>query len=180
MKYKKCILCAVLVVVVVWLFYSYDSIHRKGLDTWLVGQTAEDHYPDYGRDAAVLKTDYTVQKKEHLILSNVYVMKCSDNYQVRFRIAYNFPFLHSSFFTDTEWLKLTDSQGNDYFSCLTVYPSTIMGFHCIDVTIPMDADTFSKLSGSKLTVSAVCTEDDSNTENSYASCEVEIQIPAFD
>ena len=180
MKYLKYVLYAVLVGVIVWLFYTYDSISRKGLDTWLVGQTDGDHYPDWGRDVEVIEVDYTVLKKAHLIFSKIYLIKCSNSYQIRFRIAYSFPFLHSSLFEDTEWVKLADSQENDHLSCLTVYPDEISGFNCINVTMQMDANTLSTLSGNKLTVLVVCTEGDLNIESSYANCEVEILIPEID
>lgn len=180
MKYLRYALLAVVAGIVVYMFYTYDSFSRKGLDTWLVGQMDGDHYPDWGKDIEVLEADSSILNKVHLFFSRVYLIKCSDSYQLRFRIAYSIPFLRSSLFEDTEWVELTDSYGNDYSDCLTVYPSDIAGLNCINVALVMDADTFSEMSGDKLTVSVVCTEGDLNDENSYANCEVEILVPEID
>ncbi len=179
-KYLRYVLWVVLAGMVIYLLYTYDSFSRKGLDTWLVGQTDGDHYPDWGKDAEVVEADYSILKKVHLFFSRIYLIKCSNSYQLRFRIAYSFPFLHSNLFENTEWVKLTDSHGNDYLDCLTVYPSEIAGLNCINVMLLMDESTFSSILGDKLTVSVVCTESDLNDESSYANCEVEILIPEID
>ncbi len=63
------------------------------------------------------------------------------------------------------WKAAFAGNQNDYSDCLTVYPSEIAGLNCINVALVLDADTFSVLSGGKLTVSAVCTEDGLNDEN---------------
>ncbi len=180
MKYLRYALLAVVAGMVVYMVYTYDSFSRKGLDTWLVGQTDGDHYPDWGKDFEVLEVDSSILKKVHLFISRVYLVKCSDNYQLRFRIAYSIPFLRGSLFEDTEWVELTDSYGNDYSNCLAVYPSDIAGLNCINASLIMDTDTFSAMSGGKLTVSVVCTESGLNAENSYANCEVEILVPEID
>lgn len=70
--------------------------------------------------------------------------------------------------------------GNDYFGCLTVFPSEIARLNCINVTLVMDRDTFSAVSGSSLKVSAACTEGGSGDGDSYAGCEVEILVPEMD
>ena len=160
------------------MFYVYDSFSRKGLDTWLAGQTGTDHYPDWGKDAEVLEVGRNIRNKSHLFFSKAYLLRNADNCQLRFRIAYNIPFMHGNLFTDTSWVKLEDSYGNDYSGCLTAYPSKAAGLNCIDVTLVMDADTFSALPGGKLTVSAVCAEVGSDEEDSYASFDVELLIPA--
>ncbi len=180
MKYLRYILLAVVAGMVVYMTYAYVSFNRKGLDTWLVGQTDGDHYPDWEEDIEVLEVDRSILNKAHLFFSRVYLMKASDSYQLRFRIAYSIPFLHGNLFGDTKWVKVEDSYGNDYSGCLTVYPSEIAGLNCINVTVIMNADTFSVLSGGKLTVSAVCTESGLNDENSYADCEADILIPEMD
>lgn len=180
MKYLKYALLAIVIGMVVYMVYTYDSFTRKGLDVWLVGQTDEDHYPDWGKDIEVLQADSSILNKVHLLFSKVYLIKCSDSYQLRFRIAYSIPLLRSSLFEDTEWVELTDSCGKDYLGCLTVYPSDIAGFNCLNAALVMDADTFSAISGGKLTVSVVCTEGGLNDENSYANCEVEILVPEID
>ncbi len=180
MKYLKYVLLVVVVGIVVYMAYTYVSFNRQGLDTWLAGQTDGDHYPDWEEDIEVLEVDRSILNKAHLFFSRVYLMKGSDSYQLRFRIAYSIPFLHGNLLGDTKWVKLEDSYGNDYSDCLTVYPSEIAGLNCINVALVLDADTFSVLSGGKLTVSAVCTEDGLNDENSYADCEVEIQIPEME
>lgn len=180
MKYLRYALLAVMAGMVVYMVYTYDSFSRKGLDTWLVGQTGGDHYPNWGKDIEVLEADSSILNKVHLFISRVYLIKCSDSYQLRFRIAYSIPFLRGSLFEDTEWVELTDSYGNDYSGCLTVYPSDIAGLHCINATLVMDTDKFSAMSGGKLTVSVVCTEGGLNDENSYANCKMEILVPKID
>lgn len=180
MKYLRYVMLAVVIGMVVYVLYTYDSFSRKGLDTGLVGQTDEDHYPDWGKDIEVLEADSSILNKAHLFFSRVYLIKRSDSYQLRFRIAYSIPFLRGSLFEDTEWVELTDSYGNDYSGCLKVYPSNIGGLNCINAALVMDADTFSAISGDRLTVSVVCTEGDLNDENSYANCVVEILIPEID
>lgn len=176
-KYLRYAFAAVIAGIVIYMVYTHDCFSRKGLDTWLVGQTGEDHYPDWEENMEVTEIDRNILHSDHLSLSRVYLIKHVDSYQLRFRIAYSIPFLHNSLFEDTEWIKLTDSNGNDYFDCLTVYPSEGAGRNCIDVALVMDRDTFSAMSGGKLTVSAVCAED---AENVYANCEAEIMIPGID
>lgn len=179
-KYLKYALLLVAAATVVYMVYTYVSFNQKGLDTWLAGQTEENHYPNWEKEIWLLKADRNILNKSHLLISKAYLMKgASDSYQLRFRIAYCIPSLHGSLFEDTDWVKLADSNGNDYASCLTVYSSGIAGLNCINATLTMDADTFSALSGDKLTVSVVCTEDDSlHNKSSYANCEAEILIPA--
>lgn len=176
-KYLRYALVAAIAGIVFYMVYAYDSFSRKGLDTWLVGQTEEDHYPDWEGNMEVLEIDRNIRSIRHLSLSRVYLIEYADSYQLRFRIAYSIPFLHNSLFEDTKWEKMTDSDGNEYFSRMTVYPSEIAGLNCINVALVMDADTFSAMSDGKLTVSAVCAGDD---ENSYANCEVEILFPEID
>ncbi len=179
-KYLKHVLLAVVAGMAVYMIYAYDSFNRKGLDAWLVGQTDGEHYPDWGKDMEALEIDCNILDKDHILFSRVYLLQSSDSYQLRFRIAYNIPFLRGNLFGDTEWVKLADSYGNDYFGCLTVFPSEIAWLNCINVTLVMDRDTFSAVSGSSLKVSAACTEGGSGDGDSYAGCEVEILVPEMD
>lgn len=168
------------------MVYTYVGFSRKGLNTWFAGQTTEDHYPNWDDGAVdVYEADRSILNKDHLFFSKTYILKdcATDNYQLRFRFAYSIPFMRGdSLLQDTDWLKLTDSDGNDYQNCLTVYSSKVTGLNCINATLTMDGDTFSalSLSGDKLTVSVVCAEGGLNAENSYAGGEVEIQIPEID
>lgn len=181
LKYVRYILLVIAAGAVFFMVYSYVGFSQKGLNTWLVGQTAEDHYSNWdGAVDDVYEADRNILNKAHIFFSKVFVIKRSDSYQIRFRFAYSIPFMHDSLLQDTDWLKLVDSDGNDYQDCLTVYSSKITALSCIDATLTMDEDMFSELSGSgKLTVSVVCTEAGLNTESSYAGCEVEILIPGM-
>ncbi|MCM1026357.1 MAG: hypothetical protein NC432_07960 [Roseburia sp.] len=180
MKYLKYALLAVVIGLAAYLTYACVSFPQKGLDKGLVGQTEDAHYPDWGQDLAVLEADRSVLEQSHLLFSKVYLIKRSDNYQLRFRIGYPVPFFGGSLFEDTRWLKFTDSEGNDYSDCLTVSPSDVAGLNCLDATLVMDEDTFLALADGQLTVSAACTKDSQNPDAAYAECEVEIRIPEID
>lgn len=177
-KYLRYILPVAIVGIVFLIIYVYRGFHQKDLATWMVGQTDEDHYPDWEEDVEILEAERNILKEDHLFFSKVYFIKRSDSYQIRFRIAYSVPFLRSSLFEDLDWVKLEDSDGNDYTEYLTVYTSRIAGLNCVNATLVMDEEIYSALSGGKLNVSAVCTEGGLNgNENSYASCQVEILVP---
>ncbi len=176
---KKFLKSALVVVIAGIIFCTvYVGFNQKGLETWLVGQTEGDHYPDWEKTVALYKLDYSILNKDNLFFSNVYLLKGAEGcYQLRFRFAYSIPFMHGDLLEDTDWVKLADSDGNDYSDCLTVYSSGIAGLNCINATLVMDADTFSALVGDKLTVSVVCTKTGQNEKNSYAGGEVEITVP---
>lgn len=108
MKYLRYVLLAVVAGMVIYMFYAYDSFSRKGLDTWLAGQTGTDHYPDWGKDTEVLEVGRNIRNKSHLFFSKAYLLRNADNCQLRFRIVYNIPFMHGNLFTDTSWVKLGD------------------------------------------------------------------------
>lgn len=175
-KYLKYALLIIVAGILFFMIYFYVGFYQKGLDTWLVGQTDEDHYPGWEKNIEIMKMDRNILNKDHLFFSKVFLLKGTDSYQLRFRIAYSIPFIHNSLFQDTDWVKLADSDGNDYSSCLTAYSSKIAGLNCINATLVMDKDTFSSLAGGKLIVFAVCTDDGPNAD-SYAGCEVEILVP---
>lgn len=178
MKKYLSILLVAIAGIVFFMVCVYRGFNQKGLATWMAGQTDGDHYPDWEEDIEILEAERNILKEDHLFFSKVYIIKRSDSYQIRFRIAYSVPFMRSSLFEDMDWVKLEDSDGNDYTECLTVYSSKIAGLNCVNATLVMDEDIFSALSGDKLTVSAVCTEGGLNgNENSYASCQVEILVP---
>lgn len=176
-KYLKYYALLIIVAgIVFFTIYSYVGFYQKGLNIWLVGQTDEDHYPGWEKSVEITKMDRNILNQDHLFFSKVFLLKGTDSYQLRFRMAYNILFMHNSLVQDTDWVKLADSDGNDYSDCLTVYPSRIAGLNCINATLVMDEDTFSLLVGDKLIVSAVCSDDGPNAV-SYAGCEVEILIP---
>ncbi len=175
-------LSAVVIGIIAYTIVTYIKFNHEGLDTWLVGQTADERYPDWGKASKVQEVDCHIRNKSHLFFSKVYLLEGGDSYQLRFRIAYSIPFLRGSLFEDTDWLKLADADGNDYTGCLTAYSSRIAGLNCINATLVLDEDTFSALSGGKLSVSAVCKDKAGRSaeNNSYAGCEVEILIPESD
>ncbi|MCM1189768.1 MAG: hypothetical protein NC541_10800 [bacterium] len=177
LKYLACALSAVAVCFAVYAAYAYVSFSRGGLDTGLAGQTDGAHYPDWGENLETLKADCDILDRDGLYLSKVYLIRRSDSVQLRFRMAYCIPFCHGDLLGDTEWVKLTDSSGNDYFGNLAVSASEIAGLNCIEASLIMDEETFSGLSGGKLTVSAVCTEGSGNGDGAYAGCEMEISVP---
>lgn len=183
-KHLKYAVPAVIIIagIIFLMVYAYIGFYQQGLDTWLVGQTEADHYPDWEENVEITKLDRHILNKDHLFISKVYLLKGSTgSYQLRFRIAYSIPFMHGSLFQDTDWVKLADDEGNDYTGCLTVYASRIAGLNCVNATLVMDADTFSLLAGGKLTVSAICKDTDAlPAENGYAGCEVEILIPEME
>lgn len=181
MRYLKKVLAALVVGIVIYILgHAYIGFNWKGLDSWMQGQTAEDLYPDWEKDVEVLEADRGILDKSHLFLSRVYLIRHMSNYQIRFRIAYSIPFMHDNLLWDTSWVKLTDSYGNDYSDCLTVYASEISGLNCVNAVLAMDQEAFSALSGGRLTVSVVCSDDGQKNGSPYAHCEAEILVPEMD
>lgn len=176
-KYLKYVMLVIIAGIASLLIYTYVGFNRKGLDTWLVGQTEGERYPDWKGTVAVQEVGLDSLNRKHLFFSKVFLLKGTDSYQLRFRIAYSIPFLRSSLLADTDWVKVADADGNDYTGCLTVYPSAIAGLNCLNVTLVMEEDTFSALSGGRLTVSAVCAEEGLNAADSYAGFDAEILVP---
>ncbi len=173
-KYLAFALSVIVIGIIAYTIFAYVRFSHEGLDIWLVGLTEDEHYPDWGKASKVQEVDCNILNKSHLFLSKVYLLEGADSYQLRFRIAYSIPFLRDSLFEDTDWLKLADADGNDYTGCLTVYSSRVAGLNCINATLVLDEDTFSALTGGKLSVSAACKDE---AGFSYAGCEFEILIP---
>lgn len=166
---------AVVAVLIAYLLCAYLGFYRNGLDTQLVGQTVDNHYPNWEERVDVQEIDRKIMNSDRLLFSKVYLIEGSDRRQIRFRIAYCIPFQHSDLLRDISWVKLSDSHGNDYSDCLTVFPSQIAGLYCVAAALTMDENTFSALEDGTLTVSLTCAENEA--ESSYARCEAEIRIP---
>lgn len=184
MKNKKpWIVAAVILILFLSLgIYARYLFLYDGLDHALVGQTAEDRYPDWEKwndSESVSRLDYDIQSKHNLCFSKVYLLERANHYQVRFRIGYVVPFLHSELFGAATWV-LEDSAGNSYTKNMVVSTEQIAGLNCINVTLILNEEEFSFLSGKELKVAAVCSKeeyDKTDLDNSYASCEVKILLP---
>lgn len=184
MKYKKLLITGAVLFVLLLLFYVYarHAFLYNGLDRALLGQTAEDRYPDWEKwngSEVSSGLEYDIQSKHSLCFSKVYLIGRANHYQVRFRIGYTIPFLHQELLGDTKWI-LEDSAGNNYTENMVVYTEQIAGLNCINVTLILDEEEFLALSGKELDFIAVCSKegyDKADMENSYAHCKVNMIFP---
>lgn len=184
MKYKRLLIMGSVLFVLLLLFSvsAYYAFLHHGLDRALLGQTAEDRYPDWekwnGREVSS-RLEYDIQSKRSLCFSKVYLIERANHYQVRFRIGYAIPFLHQELLGDTKWI-LEDSAGNNYTENMVVYAERIAGLNCINVTLILDEEEFLTLSGKELDFTAVCSKEGyekADMENSYAHCKVKVIFP---
>ncbi len=184
MKYKRLLIMGSVLFVLLLLFYVYarHAFLYNGLDRALLGQTAEDRYPDWERwngKEVSSQLECDIQSKHSLYFSKVYLIERANHYQVRFRIGYAIPFFHQELLRDTKWI-LEDSAGNNYTENMVVYAERIAGLNCINVTLILDEEEFLTLSGKELDFTAVCSKegyDKADMENSYAHCKVKVVFP---
>lgn len=170
----------ILLLIIVFIFYTFDSFRHKGIDQALVGQVEEDKYPDWDNwtdSEKVSEMEYDIVSKKGLRVSELYLIQRAGHYQLRFRIAPGMPFSHPDLMRDTDW-SIEDSVGSSYTSNLLVYGEQMGGWNCINVTLLLNGEEFSGLSGKELNLTAVCSEsEEADMENGYAHCELKIQFP---
>lgn len=184
MRQKKIWIAAVVVLALLFVFgiCTYDSFRHKGIDHALVGQVEEDRYPDWDSwndSEKVSDMEYDIVSKRGLLISKIYLIERANHYQVRLRVAAGMPFSHPDLMRDTDWI-LQDSEGNSYTGNLVVYSEQIAGLNCVNITLVLDGEEFSNLSGKELSLTAVCSKernDKASIENSYAHCEAKIEFP---
>lgn len=177
MKHKKLFIAIIVLVCLaaVSIVHISVSFNREGLNTGLRGMVPEDEYPNWVSSENVSQLECDVLEKRNLLFSNVYLIERAGHYQVRFRIAYAFPFTRRNLFGDMDWI-MEDSHGNHYMDKgrITVYGEQIAGLHCVNVTWVLDEETYGALSGDIITLSAVCS--DYGSEEVYARCTTEISF----
>lgn len=170
MRKKKLIICLIVVllsIVVMVTGYFNCSFNIKNINSGLLGADV--------KEMNVSELDYSITAKEHLFLSRAYWIEYEGGYQIRLRVGYQLPFLHENLMFDTEW-ELTDSEGQ--FSeevPIVVYPESIMGVHCINISIPLTTEMVEALEGKVITFKGNCTE--SGGKNSYGRFVLDIVIP---
>lgn len=127
------------------------------------------------KEMNVSELDYSITEKKHFILSRAYWIEYEGGCQIRLRVGYQIPFLHENLLFDTEW-ELTDPE--DQFSeevPILVYPESIMGVHCINITIPLTAEMAEALQGKVISFKGNCME--SGEESSYGRFVLDIMVP---
>lgn len=177
MKYRKVLIIVflVLALLVVFCYHEYDAFCHKGLDQALIGQVEGDTYPDWdswNSSEEISSMECEILSKKSLRLSQVYLIRRANHYQMRLRIAFSIPFMHPNLLEDMDW-SLEDSAGNSYTGNIVVYKEQIAGLNCLNVTLILDEEEFSNLSGTELYFGAYCFEK----ENNYAHCEAKIPFP---
>lgn len=177
MKCKKLIyvIVTVFALSIVFAVDVFIQFNQDGLDHGIYGVVNGGKYA--WEKEEVSKINYQIINCSNLYFSNVNLIKCSNFFQIRFRMAYIIPFKHKNFLGDTDWL-LIDSEGTDYTNAISAYASSIRGLNCINVTVTLDEDVFFNLLGKDLTMTVVCSNvNDLNKEEGYANCEVKMSIP---
>lgn len=183
MRQKKIGIMAVIILALLFIFgfYTYDSFRHKGIDQALIGQVEEDRYPawdNWNDSTKISGLDYDIVDKSNLRISEIYFIQRAKHYQIRLRIAAGMPFCHPDLMEETDWV-VEDSSGSSYASNLVVYAEEIGGLNCVNLTLVLNEDEFSRLSGKELYLTAVCSEDreEASVENSYAHCQMKIVLP---
>ena len=145
----------------------YWSFNVRNIDSGLLGADI--------KEMKVSELDYSITEKKTIILSRACWIEYEGGYQIRLRVGYQIPFLHENLMFDTEW-ELTDSE--DQFSeevPIVVYPESIMGVHCINVTIFLTTEMVEALQGKVISFKGNCTV--SGEESSYGRFVMDIMVP---
>ena len=174
MRRKKLIICLIVVLFAIVAAITgkfYWSFNVENIDSGLLG--ADDII--LSNEMNVSELDYYITEKKHLFLSRAYWIEYEGGYQIRLRVGYQIPFLHENLMFDTEW-ELTDSEGLlSEVVPIVAYPESIMGVHCINITIRFTPEMAKALEGEVITFRGNCIE--SGEESSYGRFVLDIVVP---
>ncbi len=83
---------------IVFVIDQYNQFNQVGLDSGIVSEPEE-----YLEAEESSEIEYRIVGKNKLIISNMYVIERGDQIQLRFRVAYPWPFAKDNLFFETEW-----------------------------------------------------------------------------
>ena len=152
---------------------NLHKFHNDSIDDLLITEEA-----DYENPISKEKVTPTVIEKEHCFVSDSFVMTDPSQMQIRFRVMYSLPFMHTDIFHDTAFY-IEDDKGNDLTSAANVCSEKFMGLNGLNITLIFKEGDHTPASGDRLSVTIASAEGVTtlDADKSYAYGKFEIVIP---